>query len=141
MVRTIYEPCVNDLLLSSVLLLSFTVSTEKISLAYRPLGFLELDPLSLYKTFLSSGLLFLGCERTKKSCILKMIRNVIIGSCGFHSRGPLLTFLWRLPDVLECSANTSCQQEASNLGLKYLCKLVQPANLHKKFFRRKARHD
>ena len=40
----------------------------------------------------------------------------------------------------------SCHQEASNHGLNYLCKLagctfnVQPANLHKNFFRRKARH-
>ena len=64
----------------------------------------------------------------------------------FHSRGALLTFLKRLSDVLECLANTSCHQEASNLGLNYLCKLagctlnVQPANLHNIFFRCKARH-
>ena len=30
----------------------------------------------------------------------------------------------RLSDVLECLANTSCHQEASNLGLNYLCKLA-----------------
>ena len=31
---------------------TFIVSTEKISLVYRPLGFFELDPLSLYEEFL-----------------------------------------------------------------------------------------
>ena len=77
-----------------------------------------------------------------------MIRNVIIGNCGFfpfHSWGALLTFLKRLSDVLECLANTSCQPRGVELGLNYLCKLtgctmnVQPVNLHKIFFRHKAR--
>ena len=67
-------------------------------------------------------------KRTKWSYFFKMIRNVIIGNCvfffPFHSPGALLTFLKRLSDVLECLANTSCHQEASNLNLNYLCKLA-----------------
>ena len=42
----------------------------------------------------------------------------------FQSRETLLSFFWRLSDVLECSANTSRHQEASNFGLNYLCKLA-----------------
>ena len=56
-----------------------------------------------------------------------MIRIVIIGSCGFFHfiRGEHnYIFLKRLSDVLECLANTSCHQEASNLNLNYLCKLA-----------------
>ena len=72
-----------------------------------------------------------------------------MGNCGFFisvEGSLLLTFLWWLLDVLECSATTSCHRGVSNLGLNYFCKLagctfnVQPAFLHKKFFQCKAHH-
>ena len=46
--RTICGPCVNDLPLSS---LRHIVSTKKISLAYHPLGYFELDAVRFFEEF------------------------------------------------------------------------------------------
>ena len=65
----------------------------------------------------------------------------VLITCAYCCRGELYQlFLWWLSDDLVCSVNTSCHRQASNLALKYLCKLagctfnIQLANLHHFFF-------
>ena len=98
---------------------------EKNHLAYRPLGYLHFNSLSFFEAFLWT--LVCGQCANKVELYLKNDQKCSYWKqrfFPFQSRETLLSFFWRLSDVLECSANTSRHQEASNFGLNYLCKLA-----------------